>query len=267
MTQEPLDRGAAAAPTDSPTTRVRSLRDELTSHEAKERYRSQMLSGIGGWSGTVVAAIPTAVFVAVNLVTTLRVAVYAAIGSAVLLAVYRLVRRQPVIQAVSGVVGVAIAAAIAGGTGEARNYFLIGILLSFGYGLAFVISMLVRRPLVGLLWEFLDPVTKHENMTAEPEDGSADTVETRHHTPWYRRRDLLKAYQLASAAGVVVFMGRGITQLILYLTEETTALGVTKIVLGTPLWLAGVVYAFWVVRRARHKLVAPPVSPAAPVAE
>lgn len=236
---------------------TRTLRDELTSHEARERYRTQMLSSIGGWSGTIVAAIPTAVFVGVNIVASLRTAVYAAVASAALLAVYRLVRRQPVMQAVSGLVGVVIAAAIAGGTGQARNYFLIGILTSFGYGLAFVVSMVVRRPLVGLLWEFLDPVTRHENLSAEPEDGTTDSLETRHHTPWYRRRDLLKAYQLASAAGVVVFMGRGITQLVLYLVGETTALGVTKIVLGTPLWLAGVVYAFWVVRRARHKLVAP----------
>ena len=70
---------------------------------------------------------------------------------------YRLVRRQSVQQALSGLFGVAIAALIAYRTGQARGYFLYGILTSFGYAAAFLVTLVIRRPVVGLVWEFLDP--------------------------------------------------------------------------------------------------------------
>lgn len=264
---DPLRPDAAVdRPSDTPS-RPRTLREELTSDEARERYRASILTSIGGWSGMVVAALPTVVFVAVNIGATLRTAVIAAVGTAVGLALYRLARRQSPLQAGSGLIGVIIAAGIAFYTGEARNYFLVGILTSFGYGLAFLVSMAVRRPLVGLLWEFLDPVTTHVEMRSETElaedpqtRAHPDDVEARTHVPWYRRPDLLKAYQLATLAGVVVFLGRAVAQLFLYLLDWETALGVARIALGTPLWLAGVVFAFWVVRRTRRRLVAPPAS-------
>ena len=41
----------------------------------REIYRQQMLDSIGGWSGTVITAIPTVVFVVVNAASTLRWAV------------------------------------------------------------------------------------------------------------------------------------------------------------------------------------------------
>ncbi len=271
MTEEPPDRGDRPdAPTDVPQ-RQRTLREELTSHEMREKYRSQMMASIGGWSGTVIASIPTVVFVIVNLATSLRTAIYAAIGSAIVLALYRLARRQSVLQALSGLVGVVIAAVIAGGTGQARNYFLIGILTSFAYGLAFLISMLVRRPLVGLVWEFLDPIGRHHPTdddvepagapAAVPDDGDP-LPGAEGAPPWYRHRALLRAYQWASLSGVVLFMTRGIVQTVLYSLDETTSLGVVKLVMGYPLWIAAVIFSFWIVRRTRHRLYPPRVDPA-----
>ncbi|HVD89739.1 MAG TPA: DUF3159 domain-containing protein, partial [Jatrophihabitantaceae bacterium] len=123
----------------------------------REQYRQQLLTSLGGWSGTVVTAIPTVVFVAVNALAGLRPAIGAAIASAVFLAIYRVLRKQPVQQAVTGLIGVVIASLIAGGTGQARGYFLWGIWTSFAYAAAFAVSLIVRRPIVGLAWEFLDP--------------------------------------------------------------------------------------------------------------
>ena len=254
--------------------RPRTLREELTSHEMRERYRTQMLASIGGWSGSVIAAIPTVVFVIVNFFASLRTAVFAAVGAAVVLALYRLARRQSALQAVSGLVGVVIAAAIAGGTGQARNYFLIGIVTSFVYGAAFLISMLVRRPLVGLVWEFLDPIGKHHPSeddvepadepvagepapsleTVEPPD-SPDSLDPE--PPWYRHRQLLRAYQWATLVGVVLFFARGITQTVFYRPGAEVELGVVKIVMGYPLWIVAVLLAFWIVRRTRHRLYPP----------
>jgi len=196
-----------------------------------------MLTSIGGWSGALITAIPTVVFVVVNIVSSLWPAIYAAVGSAVLLTGYRLVRRQSVQQSLSGLFGVVVAALIAARTGEARGYYLFGIWTSFAYAVPFAVSVVVRRPLIGLLWEFLEPTP--------PADAP----------PWHRRRPLLLAYTWATLAGMVVFGLRGTVQLILYRHNADGWLGFAKIAMGYPLFIVGVGFAFLVVRQARTRIV------------
>lgn len=208
----------------------------------RETYRTQLRAGIGGWSGTAITALPTVVFVVVNAVASLRSAIYAALATGILLAGYRLVRRQSAQQAIGGLIGVAVAAAIAARTGQARGYFLVGIWTSFAYAVPFAVSVLVRRPLIGLLWEFLDPTPGVSR--------------------WYRCRPLLGAYAVATLFGTAVFLARGIVQLVLYGHHATGWLAVAKIAMGYPLYLAAVAGGYWVVRRARLR-VSPPPPPAA----
>ncbi|MFN2517659.1 MAG: DUF3159 domain-containing protein [Jatrophihabitantaceae bacterium] len=206
--------------------------------ELRETYRQQLLNGIGGWTGTVITAIPPVVFVIVNTLTGLRPAIVAALGTAVLLAAYRMARRQPVQQALAGLFAVAIAAVIAARTGQARGYFLLGIWSSFAYAAAFGVSAIVRRPVVGLLWEFL-----------EPTPGGGDV-------PWYRRRALLRAYTVATLAATVVFLARGIVQLTLFRHNATGWLAFARISMGYPLSIAAVGFGFWIVTRVRRRLAA-----------
>jgi Protein of unknown function (DUF3159) len=204
----------------------------------REHYRQQLLNGLGGWSGTLITAIPTVVFVAVNSVAGLRPAIISAIAAAVVLAIYRMVRKQPVQQALTGLIGVVVASVIAGGMGQARGYFLLGIWTSFAYAAAFAGSLIVRRPLVGLAWEFLDPspgVTR----------------------PWYRQPQLLRAYALATAGGLLVFLARGVVQTALFRQDATGWLAVARIAMGYPLFLFALGFAFWVVTRARRQLAQP----------
>jgi hypothetical protein len=205
----------------------------------RDVLRRQMLASIGGWTGAIITAIPTAVFVIVNVTAGLRWAIIAAVGSAVVLTGYRLVRRQPIQQALSGLFGVLVAALIAARTGQARGYFLVGIWTSFGYAVPFAISLLIRRPLVGLLWEFLDP-----SPAVEP------------HRPWYRRRPLLLAYTWATLAATAVFLARGIVQWQLYGANATGWLAFARIAMGYPLFIAAVGFSFLVVTRARRRVAA-----------
>lgn len=204
--------------------------------DLREVYRRQLLNGIGGWSGALITAIPTTVFVIVNVTTSLRPAIVAAVGSALLLAAYRMARRQSVQQALSGLLGVVVAAVIAARTGEARGYFLLGIITSFLYAVPFAVSLLVRRPLVGVAWEFLDPTPADDDR------------------PWHRRRPLRNAYAWATVAATFVFLVRGVVQLILYQHHATGWLAVARIAMGYPLFIAAIGFGFLVVTRARRRV-------------
>ena len=80
--------------------------DKLTGAQA-------LLAQMGGISGLIYSSLPVVVFVPVNSFFDLRTAIYAALGVAALLFVVRLVRREPLTPAISGLLGVAICVFIA----------------------------------------------------------------------------------------------------------------------------------------------------------
>lgn len=229
--------------------------------DLREAYRAQMLASIGGWEGTVIAAIPTVVFVVVNAFCSLRTAIYAAVGSAVVLAIYRLARRRPVQQAISSLLGVVVAAVIAGHTGQARGYFLPGIIFSLAYSVPFLVSIAVRRPLVGLGWEFLEPTPGTRG--AAPKDPETGEPIESDDPAWYRVPVLLRAYTWSTVVASAVFLARGLVQLALYLHANgdskaaTGWLAFARIAMGFPLFVLGVLAIFWFVRRAKAALAKP----------
>jgi hypothetical protein len=119
---------------------------------------------------------------------------------------------------------------------------LWGILTSFLYGAVFLVSIILRRPLVGLLWEFVDPTP----------DASGQQPR-----PWFRRAELLRGYLLATLGGVVVFLARGTVQWALYQHDATGWLAFARIAMGYPLFIAAVVFGAWAIRRARRQALAP----------
>lgn len=252
MTEDDRLGQSSAEASSSPVERARGIRDS---------YRQQMITGIGGWTGALITAIPTTVFVVVNVAASLRAAVIAAVATAGVLALYRLVRKQPVQQALSGLFGVGVAALIAARTGQARGYFLLGIWTSFLYAVPFAVSVLVRRPLVGVLWEFLDPTPDSRTREAGTAVGGSavpgTATEGAGPPPWHRRRPLLLAYTWSTIAATVVFLARGVVQLTLYGDNRTGWLAFAKIAMGYPLLLAAAGFSFVVVRRARQRVAAP----------
>ena len=136
----------------------------------------------------------------------------------------------------AGLFGVLIAALIAARTGQARGFFLLGIAGSICYGTVFAISLLIRRPLIGVVWEFLDPAPLPEGIR------------------WYRVRPLRRAYDLASLAALAMFAARALVQLSLFRDNKTGWLAVTRIVMGFPLYLLVVAAVVWLVRRGRQQL-------------
>jgi Protein of unknown function (DUF3159) len=196
--------------------------DAPDDHETGEDVRQEALlleKALGGWRGVIDSGLPTVVFITAYLVTgnDLGVSLICAIAAGVIVVAWRLVRRQPLQQVLAGFIGLLIAAWFSSRTGRAEDVFLPGLLLNIAYGAAFLISILVRWPLLGIAMGYL----------------------TGEGTSWRRDVELRRVYAAASWIWVGVFTLRIAVQVPLYLAGAVAPLGVVKIVLGWPLYLAG----------------------------
>lgn len=192
-----------------------------------------VLERMGGVSGLVYASVPTLAYAVVNAIAGLNAAVVVAIGAGAGLIVLRLLRKEALQPAVSGLLGVVVAGVIAYYTGSAEAYFLPGIWFSLAMTVLLLGSVLARRPLVGVVWKAMS--SKH----IEPS--------------WRANRSVLYAFDVATLTLATVFAARFVVQFWLYDGGFTGWLAFARIAMGYPLLaLAGVV-VFWAVRRAnRH---------------
>ena len=203
----------------------------MTDGPPSARPTPLLVESIGGWRGLVDSGLPVVVFVAVNAAAGLTAAVWAALGAGAVLFVLRLARKESVQQALSGFFGVAVAAFIAARTGEAKGFFLLGIWASFVYAGVFLVSVLVRWPVVGVIWEYVDG-----------RDGG---------TGWRRDRALMRVYTWCTLVWVAVFLSRGLVQRYLYDGDRTGWLAVARLAMGYPLTIGALAISVLAVRRVR----------------
>jgi hypothetical protein len=90
-------------------------------------------------------------FVTVNALADLDTAAIVALAIAGVIALYRAIRRHPLTNSIGGVLGTGLAVFIALRTGSASGYFVPRALQNAGLAIAFVVSVLVKRPLVGII--------------------------------------------------------------------------------------------------------------------
>lgn len=174
-----------------------------------------LLRSMGGVRGILEAVIPGVAFVLFYTVTAeLVLSLLASVGIAVAFTVARVLGRTPVVQAVGGLLGVVISAALALFTGRAVDNFVPGLLTNLGYGLVMLISVSVRWPLIGVAAGYLMG------------EGTAWRADR-------RKRRLFSALSLAWAG---LFLLRLTVEYPLFLAEDTTALGTWKLALGLPLY-------------------------------
>lgn len=187
-----------------------------------------LLEQMGGLSGLVSATLPVLVLIPVNNFFGLGPALAAALGMAVAIAIWRVLRKETLQPAISGLLGVALCAAIAWFTGDAKGYFLYGIWMSLALCIAAVLSILFRWPAVGVIWKGING----EEMQ------------------WQKITPARRAYAIATGGWAVIFLARFIVQRAIYDADATTALGVTRILMGWPLTLLVTALTVWMVRRA-----------------
>jgi hypothetical protein len=202
----------------------------------EELVRQRLSTALGGWRGMVDSgAAPLAFLIGWLTTKDLVISVGASIAVMLVALVVRIARRETLQFALGGIFVTAVAAFIASRTGRAQDVFLPGILLNLGLSLVFVVSMVTRWPVVGFL---VGAVTE------EP-------------TAWRRDRGIVSLCQKLTALLLAGYLVRVAVQLPLYLAGNTTALAVSKLVLGWPLLLAGIAIAGFMLLKGRTPLQSP----------
>lgn len=198
----------------------------------------QIAEQLGGVRGLVESSLPVLVFVLLNVVlssvfdlekrTALYWAIAGSVASAVGIGVFRLTRREPVRHAVNGLFGIAVGAFLAWRTGKAENFYLPGILLTFGQAALFLVSAVVRKPLIGYAWGVM------------ANKGQQD---------WFGNARLFRTFQWLTLVWVVSLCLRAGVQLYLWAQHEANALGVVRILISWPIYAATFAYSAWAIHR------------------
>jgi hypothetical protein len=196
------------------------------------RDRHELLEALGGPQGIADSSLPALAFVLVYTFNgnELSSAAWVAVGIGALITVVRLVRRESLQFALAGFAGVALAAFIASKTGKAEDFFLPGLLLNAAYALAYLISIAVRWPLIGVI---LGPIGG---------EGMA----------WRKDPEMVRLYSRASWIWVGVFSLRLAVQLPLYFAGALLALGIAKTAMGLPIFLLAIWLTFLVLKRGEE---------------
>jgi len=184
-----------------------------------------------GRSSLLDTLLPPLLFVLLNVIWGVQVAIWASLGLAVLIAAYRLLKRQSLLYALGGAGGVALAAGAAFLLGRAEGFFLPTILSGAVTFLLCLVSVLVGRPLVAL----------------------TSYVARRWPLNWYWHQKVRPAYSEVTWIWVVFFGLRLLLQFNLFQEQAANLLGVVQFLTGWPativLLIASYLYGTWRLRK------------------
>ncbi|MFM7030562.1 MAG: DUF3159 domain-containing protein [Micrococcales bacterium] len=188
-----------------------------------------LLASLGGWVGIIESAVPPTAFLVIYTIwqNTLAAVVVAGVLSAASIG-KQLIQRKPVSQAIAGAVltGISVWLALKSPDG-AKDYYLPGFYTNAGYGSVLLISILVRWPALGLLIGFFKGWG----------------------VGWRKKRSLLTRFDLITGMWVGLFALRLGIELPLFFANNVEALGVAKLILGTPTY-AVCIWFTWLASRS-----------------
>jgi hypothetical protein len=179
---------------------------------------------IGSWRGAGDMVFPHVLYVAAYAITgSLPAAIGSAVVPAALVTIYRLARRQPFWQAVTGLGTIVASGVLAASTGAPEGFFLPAVLRGVALSLALLTTIVIRWPLVGML---LGPLLGQR-------------------LAWRKDPGSMRAYQACTA----VWAGRdvlvSVAQVGFYVTGNLIGLAIVQ-VLGWPLFVV-TLYLWWTI--------------------
>ncbi len=184
-------------------------------------------AAVGGVRGLIESLLPGFLFLVVFTITSeVAPSVLIPAAVAVIFVVVRAVTRSPIVPAVVGLVGIALSAGLALVTGRAEENFVLGFIINAVWLIALLVSLVIRRPLVGVIAGLL---TSDHAWRDDPAKRTVLTV-----TTWL---------------WVGMFALRLGLQVPLYLSSQAAALAATKLVMGVPLY-AALLWVTWLMVRS-----------------
>ncbi|MEV4259075.1 DUF3159 domain-containing protein [Spirillospora sp. NPDC049652] len=200
----------------------------------EEVIRAQLTKVFGGRRGVLEGAVPTIAFTAGWIFThDLRLSLYVGGGSALLLLAARIVQRSTPQFVLNSLVGIAIAAFFALRTGKAEDAFLPGMLYSGAVSLLMLLSIVTRWPFVGFMIG-----------AANPDDPLA----------WRKDPAMVRVCTRLSWLLLLPGVLKLAVQIPLYLAGQVVALGIAKVVLGWPTYVAALGLALLMLMRTSTPL-------------
>lgn len=200
----------------------------MPSHKTPEK---DLLATLGGPIGILESLVPGTVYVTL-FGFTLNVFLSAVVAgiTALFFAVLQIIRKRPLTQVIAGVVGLGISVYLPLRDGlsntHAADYFVPGLLTNFGYAAGFGVSLLVRRPLAAIALSFLSKNAK----------------------TWKTDKAVYRRFFWITVMWLAMFAVRLVVEVPLYLANQVAALGVAKLVLGTPFY-ALIIWFSWLMAR------------------
>ena len=187
------------------------------SYQGHNEDKDKVLNALGGKRGLIDSGLPALVFLIVFNISgkDVNAALYAAVALSILLTLLRLLKRETIQHAFSGLIGVGICALISKRTGNAADFYLPGLWINAAYGLLYAITNLVKWPILGVM---LGPILG-ENLL------------------WRKDPARLNAYIKAGWLWVAMFAARLIVQYPLYKSGNINVLGTARLLMGYPLFI------------------------------
>ncbi|GAA2091689.1 DUF3159 domain-containing protein [Streptomyces albiaxialis] len=184
-----------------------------------------LFEAFGGIRGLVETTVPGLVFITMFTINkNIQAAAIAALVLAGLMTVVRLARKDTVKHAFSGIFGVGFGVVFAMMTGNAKDFYLPGMLYTLGLALAYLVTSAAGVPLLGLV---LGPVFK-ENLS------------------WRTRNPGRKrAYTKASYAWGLILLAKCAILFPMYFWADTAKFGWVTVALKIPPFLLAV-YLTWI---------------------
>ncbi|MGW1271440.1 DUF3159 domain-containing protein [Streptomyces sp. NPDC002491] len=207
------------------TTVKHPTAEDIAAADARAVTEAALFEAFGGIRGMVETVVPGLVFVTIFTINkNLHMSAIAALAVSLVLVVVRLAMKDTVKHAFSGVFGVAFGVVFAMMTGNAKAFYLPGMLYTLGLALAYIVTTLCGVPLIGLI---LGPVFK-ENLS------------------WRTRNPgRKKAYAKASWAWGLILLAKCAILFPLYWWADTAQLGWVLVALKIPPFLLAV-WLTWV---------------------
>ncbi|WP_406638753.1 DUF3159 domain-containing protein [Amycolatopsis sp. WGS_07] len=189
-----------------------------------------LFAAMGGWR-TVAEGVASRVLFLITYLATDQVSTSAlvAVGGVVVFAVIRVFTDRKYWQPAIGLAIFGVSALLAGSTGNAVDFYLPAVLTQAVGGAVFLLSILVRWPVLGLVLG----AARGERFS------------------WRRDPSQRRRYQLCTAIFLAKYVLATAALLPLYLTERVTPLGIAATLLGGAPAMGVCAYLCWRVLRAQ----------------